>query len=1370
MNVNLSKRDSSLSRLSTDQDEAGSHCARSLAYVSSVPAGCKVPGAASKGPCAPHTRNPEECGSLPAPGWPYRKVKPAHSGTGIELSEMPRVQVTQTKRSSTDPTLVSAATIDPHLNPIVVHLAHVGVPFERPGGHDLETRPPFTLSGQVYGCSVRILVDSGATCNFISESLVGEAASRGKPIKVTTSGRRMSLTLGDGSARECNQVAADVPVHMGFGPQSLQERLTFRVTQLMPEYDIILGTPWLHRENPDIDWQTGAMEIKRTGGRAPVVLQGLAPPASQQAVEIESAPSAAQCDKPVEFISAHQLKQEQDSGELVYMCFIQVTTGDVCSLATVVLDRNLHATEYTPARSGPEAAFVRDYADLFVAPTGLPPLRHINHEIDLVPGAKAPYRPAYRLAQSELDELRKQIDKLIALGHVRPSRSSFGAPVLFVSKKNGEKRMCVDYRDLNKICVRNSVAMPRADDLMDRMHGKRVFSTLDMVAAFHQVRIRPGDEHKTGFNTRLGHYEFLVTPFGMINSPATLQMLLADIFREYIDDFMVIYLDDMLVFSDNEEDHARHLELIAAVLRKHDLRLSLKKCRFYQSRVEFLGHLVGQEGISMDPRKVEAIREWPVPTTVTHVKQFLGLASFYRRFIDKFSFISTVLSNLTKKEVVWEWGAAEQAAFEGLKDAMTQAPVLAIADSVKGFTLHTDASNFAIAGVLSQEQPDGTMRPVAFQSRKLVPAEINYPTHDKELLAIVHSLKVWKHYCLGRPVNVFTDHASLRYFLTQKDLTGRQGRWAESLAQYTLEIKYLPGIANVVADALSRRPDFELSATAVPVSLTAISAVQVSLNIRERIINACPQDEALQAHRIKQPDLFKVSSDDNAVYYTQGGLERLYVPFDIALYQDLLEEHHDASGHMGVTKTLHSVARYFYWPRMIDSIRDYIAGCVECQRNKSSSRKPMGLLHPLQIPEARWQSISLDFMMPLPKTKDGFDGILVIVDRLSKMMHCFPVHTTITGAGVAKLYLDNIFRHHGMPQDVVSDRDPRFTGVFWRELWRLLGTRLAMSVSNHPQTDGQTERANRTLQDILRAMVNDNQSDWDQHLIKAEFAYNNSVQASTGHTPFYLNYGQHPRMPMTSVAEGATRVPAVLEMLSELRTGLTKTKENIKKSQERQSRVANQHRRPHEFIIGDLVWLFADNINRPDVQCNKFAAKFEGPFPITALIGDTSVRLKLPVSWHINDSFHVSMLKKYVGNDVSAFTGRGMPPPPPALDEAEDLWEVERCLQKRRNRQQVLVLVKWLGHPRCENTWIPLSRLNNMAKEEADALPFNGPTRAQRGRLQQEESPPPSAQPPEHEESTTPQDQDQDQDQVQVQEPSSARRSTRMRVPTRPRD
>ena len=621
---------SSLARLSIvtpEKDEAGSLCAPAFTHMSCTAAGCKETAVSSRGRCEPKPANPTESKSLKSPGRPILRAVPALLSTSFEQLDMQRVSVTQEKRSSADPTSVSVAPIDPHLEPIVVHLAHVGVPFERPGGHDPETRPPLTLTGQCYGRSVHALIDSGATCNFISKALVGELVRRGKPIEVLTSGRRMSLTLGDGSARECNQSVAGVPLHLGFGSHSLQECLDARVTELMPEYDVLLGTPWLHKHNPGFDWHTGAISIKRKGGRTPVTLQGLPIPAMKAEVSVV-AQNAAQGVKPLEFISAPPLIEVETNGE----------------------------PERTPVRSASEAVFVRDNADLFVAPTGLPPLRHINHEIDLQPGSKAPYRPAYRLAQSELDELNKQMAKLLELGHIRKSRSAFGAPVLFVSKKSGEKRMCVDYRDLNKISVRNPVAMPRPDDLMDRLAGKKVFSTIDMVSAFHQVRIEPGHEHKTGFNTRLGHYEFLVTPFGMINSPATLQTLLNDIFSEYLDDFMVIYLDDMLIFSDSVEDHTRHLALVAAVLRKQELRLSLKKCHFFQEKVEFLGHFISEDGVSMDPLKVEAVRNWPPPSNVTHIKQFLGLASFYRRFIDKFSFISTVLSDLTKKDVPWEWG------------------------------------------------------------------------------------------------------------------------------------------------------------------------------------------------------------------------------------------------------------------------------------------------------------------------------------------------------------------------------------------------------------------------------------------------------------------------------------------------------------------------------------------------------------------------------------------------------------------------------------------------------------------------------------------------------------------------------------------
>ena len=429
-----------------EKDETDSNCAPAFAYKSCTAAGSGKPAVLSKGQCASQSRNPMEGKSLKTPGRPLLRAVPALLGISFEPLKMPRLSETQEKRSNIDPTIIGVATIDPHIESTVVHLAHVGVPFERPGGHDPETRPPLTLSGQCYGHLVRVLIDSGATCNFISKALVGELARRGKPVEVLTSGKRMSLTLGDGSARECNQSVAGVPLHLGSGSHSLQECLDARVTELMPEYDVILGTPWLHKQNPGFDWQTGAISIKRKGGRIPVVLQGLPLPASR-AEDSDAAQDTEEGVRLLELISAPKLLEEQDNGELVYMFLIRVTAGELCSLATVVLDHNLQEADSTPVITEPEAAFVRNFADLFVAPTGLPPLRHINHEIDLEPGSKAPYRPAYRLAQSELDELKKQIAKLLELGHIRASKSAFGAPVLFVLKKSGEKRMSVDYRD-----------------------------------------------------------------------------------------------------------------------------------------------------------------------------------------------------------------------------------------------------------------------------------------------------------------------------------------------------------------------------------------------------------------------------------------------------------------------------------------------------------------------------------------------------------------------------------------------------------------------------------------------------------------------------------------------------------------------------------------------------------------------------------------------------------------------------------------------------------------------------------------------------------------------------------------------------------
>ncbi|XP_049932536.1 uncharacterized protein LOC126409875 [Nymphaea colorata] len=448
-----------------------------------------------------------------------------------------------------------------------------------------------------------------------------------------------------------------------------------------------------------------------------------------------------------------------------------------------------------------EVHTVKDYADVFPEDLpGLPPVREVEFGIELIPGTAPISKAPYRMAPAELEELKKQIQDLASKGFIRPSVSPWGAPVLFVKKKDGSMRLCIDYRMLNQVTIKNKYPLPRIEDLFDQLKEAKVFSKIDLRSGYHQLRIKEEDIPKTAFRTRYGHYEFRVMPFGLTNAPAAFMGLMNRIFHEYLDRFVIVFIDDVLVYSDCEAMHAAHLELVMRILRENQLYAKYSKCEFWLDKVNFLGHVISKEGVAVDPAKVEAVQQWNAPTNVSEIRSFLGLAGYYRKFIKDFSKIATPLTKLLRKGVKFTWTEDCQKSFQMLKDSLTSAPILTLPNGRKGFVVYTDASGTGYGAVLMQKD-----NVIAYASRQLKQHEKNYPTHDLELGAVVFALKIWRHYLYGVEFEVFSDHKSLKYLFSQKELNLRQRRWLEYLKDYDFEIKYHPGKANVVADALSRK-------------------------------------------------------------------------------------------------------------------------------------------------------------------------------------------------------------------------------------------------------------------------------------------------------------------------------------------------------------------------------------------------------------------------------------------------------------------------------------------------------------------------------------------------------------------------------------
>ncbi len=1167
------------------------------------------------------------------------------------------------------------------------------------------------------------LLDSGASCNFINSQFVTQHQLPRYEIEPIT------VNLAIDKSTCTNEITTiEITLPCGF---------TFHLTAvIVPNLtnDIILGINFLKVFNPIIDWKHGTITIDRnlllhsttitkaTEQSTPVLLQSYTiDPTSNATMNQPRHP---------------QRKQRK-------LLQTQKTKQSKATLVNMTPEHQHNNEQQLKHCEQLATDMFETYKDVFAPiPPGLPPDRpNFVYKIETLPNITPPAKAPYRLSTLHNDELKKQLDQLLANGWIRSSRSPYAAPVLFAPKKDSGWRMCIDYRDLNSVTIKNKHPLPNISDLLDRLGAARWFSKLDLASGYHQVRIHPDDISKTAFTTRYGMYEWFVVPFGLCNAPGFFMQLMQHILAKGLDNFVIVFLDDILVFSKTLPDHIQHVHEVLQTLRANKLYAKQSKCSLFKQRIDFLGYVISGNGIEMESNKVQQILNWPQPQSVKHVRQFLGLAGFYRSFIKNFSGIAAPLSDLMKttNSRVFTWTEECTKSFNALKQIISSEPVLMLPREHEPFTIHTDASQFAIGAVLMQYNEQGQLKPIAFTSRKLHDAECKYPTHDQELLSIIHALKQWKHYCLnGTKTTIVTDHHSLKYFNTQRHLGARQIRWMEFLQQFDLNITYKPGTTNIVADALSRRPDYEsftssehnieskndnnyttmftnlnnlntITPTPAPtVSVTTTTdSNKIKTSLLELIKQAYIQDAAVQQLMMDINTPLATSATNiqhkDSQYTIRDGLllynNRIVIPNENTLKTTIISQHHDSitSSHPGSTKTIELISRLFYWKNMHQDIKQYVASCLPCQSNKFSTKSPQGLLHPIETPDTRWHTITTDFITKLPVTTNGHDAIAVFVDKYSKMVHYVPTYTNINASQFCDLFINNIVRLHGLPNCIISDRDVRFTSSFWNAVCKQLQIKLSMSSAYHPMTDGQTERANRTLEEALRTYVNYKQTDWDQHLALIEFAHNNVIHSSTGYSPFFLNSGQHPRTPIhaqlgNECTINETAATTILNLYDTLDSALT----NIEKSQIKQAKYANEHRRDFEqFNVGDLVLLSTTNLRSTGPgRAAKLSPQRIGPFRITRVLSKLNYELDLPEIMNKKyNIFHVSLLTKYNENDINKYATRPslLTRPPPEILDDEEVYEVQEILKHRGTGNKRQYLVHWKGYELHESTWEPKS-------------------------------------------------------------------------------
>jgi hypothetical protein len=959
----------------------------------------------------------------------------------------------------------------------------------------------------------------------------------------------------------------------------------------------------------------------------------------------------------------------------------------------------------------------------------LPPQRPWDHRIEITPGMEPPYIKSRPMSPAELRVVRKWLDDNLSKGFIRESRSRCAAPLLLAAKPGGGVRICQDYRGLNNVTVKNRYPLPLIRETLNAVCNAKVFTKLDIIAAFNKLRIAEGHEWKTAFITRFGLFESLVMPFGLCNAPASFQNYINHTLFDLLDKTCTAYLDDILIYSDSKKDHRQHVREVVQRLIDAGLQIDIDKCEFETTKTKYLGLIVTPNGIEMDPEKVKTITEWQAPTSLKDLQRFLGFANFYRRFIQGFSKVTNPLNTLMRKGTAWSWGLEQDTAFRSLKEAFCNAPILAIYDYSRKTVVETDASDWAAGGVLSQYDDEKRLRPVAYFSAKHSPAECNYEIYDKELLAIVKSLEEWRPELHGTqdPFEIVTDHKNLEYFTTTKSLNQRQARWAEFLSGFNFRITYRPGIKAARPDALSRKAEDRPSAAnpndnrlknreqtllpkerfddeafrdlvaetnemgdipALPMGMLVPDAEKplddlVDAAYAKSDIVAVMRDTLRNPRTRKWPKSIRrqlrVALQDcklinDRVYYR----DRLFVPPDDELRTQIIYRTHSSAsgGHPGRLKTVDLVSRTFWWPNLTREVETFVQACHLCVRTKASRSSPQGYLEPLSVPFRAWSDISVDYITPLPECQRNglkYKHIAVVVCRLTKMRHLIPTEG-LTAEELANAFVSRVYCLHGTPDNIVSDRGVQFVSEFWRHISERLGITLKHSSSFHPETDGQTERVNAMVEQYLRAYMNFYQDDWVDWLPLAEFATNNAVSETTGVSPFFANYGFNPRLgtepsqpvPPNLSAHQKKEFLKANHVIDRFDRVITRLKALARDSIRRYEANANESRSDAPlYCVGDRVWVSTANM-KTNRPMKKGDDRWTGPYEVEAVY-KRACRLKLPEGVKIFPVFHNSLLRPL--HDSKGLPGQER------INEAEARRNLGRVLERDDGTNEVVE--KW---------------------------------------------------------------------------------------------
>ena len=865
----------------------------------------------------------------------------------------------------------------------------------------------------------------------------------------------------------------------------------------------------------------------------------------------------------------------------------------------------------------------------------------VKHHIDT--GNAEPIRQrARKLPFHQRGETQHLVDQMLSRNIIEPAQGPWASPVVLVKKKDGSTRFCVDFRKVNQVTKKDAQPLPRIDDTLDALGTAQWFSTLDLASGYWQVEVEPDDREKTAFTTSHGLYQFRVMPFGLCNAPGTFQRLMERVLAGLHWTSCLVYLDDIIVFSRNISDHLQKLREVLTRLQEAGLKIKPIKCFLMQRSVHYLGHVVSAEGVKTDPTKVSCVREWPVPTDAKELQQFLGLSSYYRRFVKNFAHKAKPLYRLTEKGRTWSWTPECGEAFVTLKQALVSAPILAFPNFDHDFILDTDASTYGLGAVLSQQFADGE-KVIAYASRTLTKAERQYCTTRREMLALVWGTRQFRSYLYGRAFQARTDHNSLRWLHNFREPEGQVARWLEILSEYNFEVLHRPGVQHKNADALSRSPCKQCGHTHVSEVATNVAAVTQSSLLpqwsSEEICAMQQQNPDLQQAaqwlrlhsiplRVPQGSAYLRTLWHQRAYLTLrdgvlyrrwedvpggGAQPRLQLVLPPTMVPEVLQGLHSSptGGHLGIMKTLEKARTRFYWPRQRCDIEDWCSRCVMCSSRKTPVPKPCAPLQ-LQPAEHPMQRVAMDILGPLPETAHGNKYILVIGDYFTKWKeaHGMPNMEAIT---VARIFVNEFICRFGVPERLHTDQGKNFESTLIKEICRMLGIVKTRTTPYHPQSDGMIERFNRTILHMLSTAVLDDEHDWDLHLPTLMLAYRTSHHDTTGATPFSLVYGREAKLPEDILfnlpsAEVATNHGYVDALKERMQHAYQRVRDHSAVEQQKQKANYDRFSRADTFETGSLVLLHCPAV--PRGKSRKFYRPWQGPFKVVKKIGSVVYRIQ----------------------------------------------------------------------------------------------------------------------------------------------------------------